>query len=125
MYFQILIDGAHSPGQINMNCIPSLDCDYYVANLHKWCFAPTSVAFLWISPNAPSRLHLHHPIVSHSYNQGLQAECCMLATRDYSSLLSVPFALDFLDSLGGIENVAERNSILLTHGKFFIYIIFL
>jgi hypothetical protein len=41
----------------------------------------------------------------------------MLATRDYSSLLAVPFALDFLDSLGGIDSVAERNSQLLTDGN--------
>jgi hypothetical protein len=32
---------------------------------------PTSAAFLWCSPRAPSRRCLHHPIVSHCYTPTL------------------------------------------------------
>jgi selenocysteine lyase/cysteine desulfurase len=107
---EILVDGAHAPGQIQLDNIPSLGCDYYVANMHKWCFAPTSAAFLWCSPYAVSRHSLHHPVVSHSYGKGLWAECAMLGTRDYSAMLSIPAALDYLDHLGGLDDVVRRNS---------------
>ena len=64
---------------------------------------PAAAAFLWCSPNAPSRSCLHHPIISHSYTPSplhdndfvLPAECAMLGTRDYSPMLVVPAALAF------------------------------
>jgi selenocysteine lyase/cysteine desulfurase len=108
-----LVDGAHTAGQLDLSVIPSLGCDYYTSNLHKWCFAPNSVAFLWMSPSAPSRSALHHPITSHSFGRGINAECAMLGTRDYSAMLSVPFAIDFLDSIGGLATLALRNEQLL------------
>lgn len=100
-----------------------MGADYYVANLHKWLFLPTAAAFLWCSPQAPSRSLLHHPIVSHSYTptstydceQGafaLPHECAMLGTRDYSAMLVVPAAMSFVQSLGGLEAVRARNSLL-------------
>lgn len=81
----------------------------YMANLHKWAFAPTAAAFLWVSPTCPSRNKFHHPIVSHRYGEGLQAEVSMLGTRDYSPIFSVPAGLRFLARLGGIDAVVKRN----------------
>ena len=109
---EIVVDGAHVPGQISLHGLCSLGCDYYLANIHKWCYAPASVAFVWVSPTAPSRNKLHHPIVSHCYNQGLFAETCMLGTKDYSAMFVVPESLDFLDALGGLDVVVNRNQAL-------------
>jgi len=108
-WVQVVVDGAHAPGQLSLEVVPTLGADYYMANLHKWCFAPTAAAFLWVSPTAPLRSSLHHPIVSHNYGMGLFAECAMLGTKDYSAMLAVPAAVEFLESMGGVEVVARRN----------------
>ena len=39
----------------------------------------------------------------------IAAECSMVATRDYSSMLCVSAAVTFLQKLGGVEVVARRN----------------
>lgn len=108
---EIIVDGAHAPGQIDISAIPLFGANYYVANLHKWCFAPTSAAFIWMDPLSPTRVsgNLHHPIVSHSYSKGLFAECAMLGTKDYSAMLAVPTSLSFFEKLGGIRTVGDRN----------------
>jgi selenocysteine lyase/cysteine desulfurase len=96
---------------LDLSCVPStLGADYYLGNLHKWCMAPVSVAVMWISPTAPSRPHIHHPIVSHHFREGLGAEFAMLGTRDYSSLLACTAALDFIyKTFGGIGAMYARN----------------
>ena len=149
---EILVDGAHTPGQLDLTSLDGLFtgenyADYYCSNLHKWCFAPPSVAFLWVSPNAPSRHQLHHPIPSHRYNETpispgtystfsnpvnnnplsqlrpkldhiqhdipLFAECAMLGTRDYASMLVVPEIFTFINNkCCGIRAVQEYNVIL-------------
>lgn len=108
---QIVVDGAHAPGMLDLSCVPSsLGADYYVGNMHKWCMAPISVAVMWISPTAPSRHNIHHPIVSHSFREGISAEFAMLGTRDYSSMLAGVAALDFIDNtFGGIAAMYARN----------------
>ena len=81
------MDGAHAPGQLSLEEVPELGADYFVANLHKWCLAPTAVAILWVSPHLPAtaREQLHHPIVSHSFGQGIGAECAMLGEEQLST----------------------------------------
>ena len=55
---------------------------------------------------------LHHPIVTRDFGKGFAGESAMLGTRDYSSLLAVPSALDFYAALGGDAVVVARNSAL-------------
>lgn len=98
---RIFVDGSHALGTVANLDVPSVGADYYAGTVHKWMFAPTSAAFLWISPKDGIRDEMHHPIPSHGFNKGLAKECAMIGTRDYSSLLSVPAALEFFKSLGG------------------------
>ncbi len=70
------------PGQLDID-ICRLGVDYYTGNLHKWCYVPPAVAFLWVA--SPKNLKaMHYPVISHAYNLGLLKETSFVGTRDYS-----------------------------------------
>lgn len=94
----IFIDGAHAIGNLDLN-MNEIDADYYTSNLHKWMFAPTTAAFFHCKPKHLARLH--HPIISHLYGCGIVSECSWLGTRDYSALVAVPEAIQFVKDLAG------------------------
>ena len=96
----VLVDGAHAPGAIDLD-IESLGVDWYVANLHKWAFAPRSCGILWADPRVQS--HLHPVTISWGYGNGLGAEFDLLGTRDPSACLVAPFAFDLLNEWGGAD----------------------
>lgn len=93
----VLVDGAHAPGAIALD-IPALGVDWYVANLHKWAWAPRSSGILW----APlgRQAGLHPPVISWGLDQGFTAEFDFVGTRDPSAHLAAPAAIAFLRELG-------------------------
>ena len=44
-----MVDGAHAVGSLDLD-VPSLQVDFYTANLHKWLCTPKGTAFLWVAP---------------------------------------------------------------------------
>ena len=96
----ILIDGAHAPGQIDLD-LTAIGADFYTGNCHKWLCAPKGSAFLWVAPHWQASLH--PTVISHGFGAGFQAEFDWTGTRDPSPALSVPAALDFHARLGGPE----------------------
>jgi isopenicillin-N epimerase len=93
----VAIDGAHAPGQIDLD-VPALSVDWYVGNLHKWAFAAKGTAVVWC---APQRRHELHPTaISHFLGEGFPAEFDYAGTRDNSAWLAVPAALDYIDNFG-------------------------
>ncbi|MBI1942124.1 MAG: aminotransferase class V-fold PLP-dependent enzyme [Betaproteobacteria bacterium] len=93
---QVLIDGAHAPGQLDLD-IASLGVDWYTGNCHKWLFAPKGCGFLWARKSAQRGLH---PLaISHGYGKGLAAEFDWTGTRDFSAWLAITAALDFYSRL--------------------------
>ena len=103
----IFIDGAHGIGNLELD-MEDIDADYYTSNLHKWMFAPTTASFVHCKAKHLARLH--HPIISHLYGGGIVAECNWVGTRDYSALVAVPEAIQFVkDMAGGIEEYGKEN----------------
>lgn len=104
----LLVDGAHAPGAIPVN-IPSLGVDWYVANLHKWAWAPRSTAVLWARPERQASLH--PAVISWGLDEGYTAEFDWVGTRDLTPYLASPAALDLLEEWGG-PAVREYNHAL-------------
>ncbi|MEO8264597.1 MAG: aminotransferase class V-fold PLP-dependent enzyme [Ilumatobacteraceae bacterium] len=99
----VLADGAHVPGNIAVD-IDSLGVDWYVANLHKWAWAPRSAGVLWAAKQHHE--YLHPTVISWGLDLGLSAEFDLLGTRDPSHFLTAPFAIELMNEFGGGDGVA-------------------
>jgi isopenicillin-N epimerase len=93
-----VIDGAHAPGQIELD-LGSIGPDFYTGNCHKWLCAPKGSAFLYARPEVQ---HLVEPLVVswgwHPEQPGTSPFIDLLewsGTRDISPFLSVPIAVEY------------------------------
>lgn len=95
-----LIDGAHAPGQIDLD-LPAIGADFYTGNCHKWLSSPKGAAFLYARPEAQA---LIEPLVvgwgyeaepEMSYGSRFLDTLQWLGTIDYAAYLSVPSAIRF------------------------------
>ncbi|HET7364557.1 MAG TPA: aminotransferase class V-fold PLP-dependent enzyme [Burkholderiales bacterium] len=94
---QVLVDGAHAPGQLELD-LPALGADWYAGNCHKWLFAARGCGFLWSRRVAQAELH---PLaISHAYATGFTAEFDWTGTRDFSAWLAAGAGIRFLQDLG-------------------------
>ena len=93
-----VIDGAHAPGQIDLD-LRALGVDFYGGNCHKWLSAAKGAGFLYARPEVQ---HLMEPLVvswgwrprdqwSTEFVDALQRQ----ATHDISAYLSVPAAIEY------------------------------
>jgi isopenicillin-N epimerase len=109
----VLADGAHAPGSIALD-VPSLGCDWYTANLHKWALVPRSSGFLWTSPERQAMTHA--PVISWGLDQGYTTEFDLVGTRDPSAHLAAPAAFAFIEELGGLSAMHAYMHELAWHG---------
>ena len=100
-----IVDGAHAPGHIPLD-LPALGADIYAGNNHKWLCAPKGSGFLWVRPEQQE--WIEGTTVSWGwgdrgtqpgpdgrlYNQFVRRNQWS-ATRDESSFLATPDAIDF------------------------------
>lgn len=106
----LLVDGAHAPGQLELN-LEELGADFYTGNLHKWCFAPRGSAFLWVNPR--HRDSVQPLVTSHNYQKDLADQFFFQGTADHTPYLCVSAALDFYKSYGGMTEIREYTTELL------------
>jgi isopenicillin-N epimerase len=106
----VLVDGAHAPGAVHVD-IAALDVDWYVANLHKWAFAPRACGVLWAAPER--RRGLHPAVISWGVvNDDWLQEFEWTGTRDPSPWLAAPAALDFMTDRLGVDRMRVHNHML-------------
>ncbi len=96
-----VIDGAHAPGQLDLN-LDALGADFYTGNCHKWLCAPVGAGFLYARPE---RQVLVHPlVVSWGWDarkpgpSPFQDYFEWTGTDDPAAYLSVPAAIDFQEA---------------------------
>jgi isopenicillin-N epimerase len=114
----VCIDGPHAPVQIPLD-ITALDCDYYTASCHKWLAAPFGSGFLYVNPRVQSRVQ--PLVVSWGSTPGVSAatwrdEFIWTGTRDPSAFLSVPAAIEFMESLG-LDEFRRRTHALVGQAR--------
>ncbi len=95
-----VIDGAHAPGQIELN-LNKIGADFYTGNFHKWALSPKGAGFLYARPEVQ---HLVEPLVV-SWGWSRHPEISTgsdfidnlqwLGTNDLSAYLTVPAAIQF------------------------------
>lgn len=93
---EIAVDGAHSVGSASVD-VDQIGADWFFSNLHKWGFAPSTATVLYAASSELMR-DTGHPITSWNWQRGLHDEARFTGTRDYSAMLAVPAAMDYLQS---------------------------
>ena len=106
----VLIDGAHVPGQIDLD-LETLGADYYVGNCHKWLFAPKGAALLWVAKEHQPKMH--PTVISHFLGGGYQTEFAWTGTLDNTAFLSVPAGIAFHQKLAAAGSATYTRQLTL------------
>lgn len=118
----VLIDGAHGPGQIGVD-IAAIAPTYYIGSLHKWVCAPKGTGFLYVCPEQQRGFR---PVFLSSRANKIRPDRDLylrdydyMGTDDYSAILASPEAIGFLGGVlpGGWPELMERNHDLLLRGR--------
>jgi isopenicillin-N epimerase len=89
-----IVDGAHAPGQIEVDLVSS-GADVYAGNCHKWLCAPKGSAFLYARPEIQPLIDPSVVSWDYSTDASFVDRHRWQGTRDPAAYLSVPAAIDF------------------------------
>ena len=93
-----IVDGAHAPGQIEVN-LQQVGADIYTGACHKWLCAPKGSAFLYVRRELQA--WLDPLVISWGYESEQPSGSQFIdyhewqGTRDLAAFLTVPSAIDF------------------------------
>ncbi|MDB5230400.1 MAG: aminotransferase [Chitinophagaceae bacterium] len=96
----VFVDGAHGPGQVEVN-LRELNADFYTGACHKWMLTPKGSSFLYAKKELQAMLD--PLVVSWGYNALFPSPSQFLdyhqmqGTRDFSAFLTVPDAIEFME----------------------------
>lgn len=122
---EILVDGTHAPGQIPVD-LSALDPDYFVGSFHKWVSAPKGTGFLYVPTRRQTMGSGFRPVCLSSRAHKVRPERPLflrdfdyMGTDDYTAILSVPSAIEFMGSLlpGGWDALMRSNHDLVMKGQ--------
>lgn len=118
----ILVDGAHAPGQIPVD-IAALKPTYYVGSFHKWLCSPKGTGLMYVRPDKQDGFRT---VVLSSRADKIRPDRSLflrdfdyMGTADYTGILSVPAAIDAVASLidGGWPAVMRHNHRLIVEAR--------
>ncbi len=98
----VFVDAAHTLGQIPLD-VPAIGADWWVANAHKWLFAPKGCAVLHVRRDRQAETH--PAVLSHGMGEGFHQEFDFVGTRDPSAWLALEAAIAFTEELGGLDHI--------------------
>jgi isopenicillin-N epimerase len=113
-----IIDGAHVPGQIDLD-ITDLNPDFYTGTLHKWMLAPKGSSFLYVKQSFQEMLD--PLIVGWGYESVSPGESQFLdyqeyqGTREISAFLCTPKVIAFLEENNWKTKAKECNQIVMNN----------
>jgi len=113
-----LVDGAHSPGSIDLN-VSDIGAAYYTANCHKWLCAPKNAAILVVRKDRQK--DIFPLIISHAghHEADFPERFYWPGTTDFTPALCTVDAIDYLSGLlpGGWPAILRRNHDLCIEGR--------
>jgi isopenicillin-N epimerase len=114
----VCIDGPHAVAQIPL-AIDELGCGFYTASCHKWLSAPFGSGFLRVAPHWQTLVR--PPVLSWgrippTKINAWSDEFVWSGTRDPSAYLSIPAAIEFLESVG-LEAFRQRTHWLAQYAR--------
>ncbi|KAJ3979709.1 PLP-dependent transferase [Lentinula detonsa] len=117
-----IVDGAHSVGQEPLNLSTS-GADFFVSSAHKWLNAKRGCAFLWFSKKSRDIMLTTIPTSASYVSPGPERPPTNIisqfqynGTIDYTPYLSVHFALQWREWIGGEAAIQEYCNKLAREG---------
>ena len=104
------VDGAHVPGHIPLN-LSTLEADYYTGACHKWMMTPKGCSFLYVRKSLQQTID--PLIISWGYDSAMPSHSQFLdyhqmnGTRDFSAMLTIPKAIEFMTTHNWTEVSAK------------------
>lgn len=114
----VCIDGPHAPAILPL-ALEALGCEYYTAVCHKWISAAHGTGFLYAHPRVQESVRaclLSWGRLLPAEPETWQDEFTWTGTRDMAPYLSLPAALDFLETFG-LDLLRKRTHYLTRYAR--------